>query len=225
MAQHLEEMPLFPLNTVLFPYASINLHVFEDRYRQMIDHCVKFDQPFGIVLIRAGQEVGGLAEPFMVGTAVRVTSLNTYDDGRLDVNVHGERRFRIRKLDESGPYLVGHVEQVFEREVEDDPRTEPIAMDVREGFRMLIEGFFGRPDYNIQIQFPQDPTALSFVVANYLTLDNREKQRLLETTDTLERLTELKALIERQIVEARVEPSPGHYRLTRKDLEEWIFPN
>jgi Lon protease-like protein len=223
MAQHLEELPLFPLHTVLFPYATISLHVFEDRYRQMINHCVQYDMPFGIVLIRSGVEVGGSAEPYMVGTAVRVQHVNTYDDGRMDVNVRGERRFRVRKLDESQPYLVGFVEPVFEREVEEDPRTESLVMDVRESFRILIEGVFGRPDYNIQILFPADPTALSFVVANFLTLENLEKQRLLETTDTMERLAELKPLIERQIIEAKAPQK--YFKLTRQHLEEWIFPN
>ncbi|HRI43931.1 MAG TPA: LON peptidase substrate-binding domain-containing protein [Fimbriimonadaceae bacterium] len=222
MAQHLEELPLFPLHTVLFPYASLLLHVFEDRYRQMVNQCIEFDQPFGVVLIRNGPEVGGIAEPYMVGTAVRVQRVNTYDDGHMDVNVRGERRFRVRSLDDSKQYLVGQVEPVVECAVEEDPRTEALVMDVRESFRVLIEGMFGRPDYNIQILYPSDPTALSFVVANYLTLGNIEKQRLLETTDTVERLVELKPLIERQIIEAKPR---RYYKLTRQHLEDWIYPN
>lgn len=221
MAQHLEEMPLYPLNTVLFPYATTLLHVSEERYREMINRCVEFDQAFGIVLIRNGSG-GDMAEPYMVGTAVRVQHVNTYDDGHMDVNVRGERRFRVRSLDESRPYLVGMVEPVFELDLDEDPRTDSLVMDIRESFRILIEGVFGRPDYNIQILYPPDPTALSFVIANYLTLENIEKQRLLETTDTLERLAELKPLIERQIMNARTRQ---YFRLTRHHLEDWIYPN
>src|SRR5688500_15065586 len=99
MAQQLEEMPLFPLNTVLFPYASVQLHVFEERYREMVKDCLAYDMPFGIVLIRSGSEVGGAAEPYLVGTAVRIIKVHTYDDGSMDVQVRGERRFRIRRLD------------------------------------------------------------------------------------------------------------------------------
>jgi Lon protease-like protein len=222
MAQHLEELPLYPLHTVLFPYATTLLHVSEARYREMINRCVEFDQAFGIVLIRNGTTPGGVAEPYMVGTAVRVQHVNTYDDGHMDVNVRGERRFRVRSLDESQSYLVGMVEPVFEMEIEEDPRTESLVMDVRENFRMLIEGVFGGPDYNIQILYPPDPTALSFVIANYLTLENIEKQRLLETTDTVERLAELKPLIERQIMNARTR---HYFKLTRHHLEDWIYPN
>ncbi|HVL39075.1 MAG TPA: LON peptidase substrate-binding domain-containing protein, partial [Fimbriimonadaceae bacterium] len=78
MPFELEEMPLFPLNTVLFPYATVQLHVFEDRYRDLVRNCIEFDRPFGIVLIRNGDEVGGQAEPYMVGTAVRIVQVHHF---------------------------------------------------------------------------------------------------------------------------------------------------
>ena len=107
MSKTLEEMPLFPLNAVVFPYGSLQLHIFEPRYREMIRSCIEFERPFGIVLIRNGEEVGEIAEPYMVGTAVRVTEAVELGDGRMDITVTGERRFRIRELDESRSYLVG----------------------------------------------------------------------------------------------------------------------
>lgn len=219
---HLEKMPLFPLHTVLFPYATIQLHVFEERYREMVRHCTEFDEPFGIVLIRSGAEVGAPAEPYMVGTAVRVLHVHTYEDGRMDLRVAGERRFRVRRLEESKSYLVGLVEPVVELDIEDNPRVDALMMRARESFRILIEGSFARPDFSIQVIFPNDPTALSFVIANYLQLENLEKQRLLETTDTAERLTSLIPLIERQIVEAK---TPNLYRIGPEHLQEWIHPN
>src|SRR5947207_994253 len=100
MSQSLEELPLFPLNAVIFPYAALQLHIFEERYRDMVRNCLEFDRPFGIVLIRSGGETGH-ADPYMVGTAVRITGVRNYDDGRMDIEVQGERRFRIRELDES----------------------------------------------------------------------------------------------------------------------------
>lgn len=229
MAQHLEEMPLFPLPTVLFPYASLSLHIREDRYRQMIQHCTSYDRPFGIVLTRTLGSDSSQVEPYMVGTAARVLNVNTYDDGQMDVIVRGERRFRIRQLDEDGPFWLGQVEPVIEMEAENDPRVESLTMDLRDRFRMLIEGVIGAEDYVIKIEFPPDPTALSFKVASYLSLDNLEKQRLLETTNTSERLAELLALIERQIVQAAVrEPesdNPAAVRMGPHELDDWIFPN
>lgn len=223
MAHELEEMPLFPLQTVLFPYAQLEVHVFEDRYRDMLNRCIDFDEAFGVVLIRNGAEVGDPnIEPYMVGTAVRIVKVQRYDDGKMDVHVKGERRFRVRKIDESKPYLTGYVEPVFEMDVEDNPRTNALMMRARESFRTLVEGMLARPDFSIQVQFPPDPTVLSFVIADFLSLENIEKQKLLETTDTAERFAELIPLIERQIIEAKPHVVQ---RLTSKDLEDWIFPN
>lgn len=215
-------MPLFPLHAVLFPYASIQLHVFEDRYRLMIQHCLEFERPFGIVLIRSGSEVGGTAEPYMVGTAVRVLQVHTYDDGRMDVRVQGERRFRVRRFDEDRPYLVGWVEPVVELEAESTARGEALMSRAQEAFRTLIEGVFGRPEFRVQIAFPQDPTAFSFLIANLLPLENLDKQRLLETTDTNERLGELIPLIEKQILEASTRRI---YKIGYEELRDWVNPN
>ena len=222
MAHELEELPLFLLNTVLFPYSPLQLHVFEDRYRQMVRECLEFDRPFGVVLIRAGEEVGGPADPYMVGTAVRIVKVQTLDNGRLDLLVKGERRFRVRKIDESKPYLVGFVERVVEIEDEESPRSHAIQTRAREIFQTLIEGVFARQDFNIQVVFPPDPVAISFTMANLLPMDNLEKQRLLEITDTTERFREMIPIIERQILQAK---QTNWYRLTPSDLGEWIQPN
>jgi len=217
-----EEMPLFPLHAVLFPYATTQLHVFEDRYQDLIRRCMEFDQPFGVVLIRRGEEVGSPAEPYMVGTAVRVVHCHRYEDGRMDVQIHGERRFRVRRIDDTAPYLVGMVEPVVELEGDDLVRLETMAERARDAFRALVEGSISRPEFNVHVMFPSDPTALSFVIANLLPMDNLEKQRLLETTDSGERLGDLIPIIERQIVEAK----PPHLeRLDSAHLREWISPN
>jgi len=223
MAHQLEELPLFPLHTVLFPYAPLSLHIFEPRYREMLQTCLEYEQPFGVVLIRKGDESGPeLAEPYMVGTAVRIVYHARDEDGNFDLQVQGERRFRVRKLDESRPYLVGFVEPVVEIEVEDNPRTDALTMRVRESFEMLIEATISRPEYNVHIRLPDDPTILSFAIAHFLPLENIDKQRLLETTDTLARLTELRGFIEQQIVHAR---TPRTFRLTSQMLSAWVHPN
>ncbi len=222
MAKELEELPLFPLNTVLFPYASVQLHVFEDRYREMVRSCLEFDRPFGIVLIRTGSEVSKHIDPYMVGTAVRIVQVHTYDDGRMDIQVQGERRFRIRELDESHSYLVGKVEPVVEHEIEESDRAAELLTRAREEFEVLIQRLFARQEFSVQVVFPTDPVALSFTIANLLQMENLEKQRLLETTDTLERVEDLLPILETQILESR---QPNYYRLTGNDLKEWITPN
>ena len=222
MSRELEELPLFPLSTVLFPYATVQLHVFEDKYRQLVRDCLEFDTSFGIVLIRSGSEVGGDAEPYMVGTTVRITRIHTYDDGRMDIQVQGERRFRIRRLDESKPYLVGFVEPVVEMEIEDSPRADALIMKAREDFEMWIQRLIARSDFNVQVRFPEDRVALSFAIANLLPIENLEKQRLLETTDTLERIQGLIPLLEEQIIDSK---QPAYFKLRSEDLSDWITPN
>ena len=217
MAHELEEMPLFPLNTVLFPYASVQLHVFEERYRELVQDCLTEDRPFGIVLIRNGSEVGGQADPYMVGTAVRIVKVHTYEDGKMDIQVRGERRFRIRHLDETGSYLTGLVEPVIEHAIEEGP--ERLLSDALEGESLL----FARQEFSVQLVFPPDPVALSFTIANLLQMENLEKQRLLETTDTLERVQDLLPIMEQQLLEDSIDPTT--YRLTGDDLREWILPN
>lgn len=223
MADALEELPLFPLNVVLFPHASLQIHVFEDRYRKLIQQCLHEDRGFGIVLIRSGQEVGGAAEPYLVGTAVRIESVHTFENGTMDVHVRGERRFRIRRLDESGEYLIGHVEPVIELSVDDEPRTDALALKVREYMMGYLQNLFSPYDFkSTRIVLPQDATALSFAVANMLRIENLDKQRLLETTDTIERMAEMIPILEQQIMLAK---PAGYQKLTSADFKESLHPN
>lgn len=222
MAQELEEMPLFPLHAVLFPYAALELNVFEDRYREMVRECSEYERPFGVVLIRPGSEDGEQAETHLIGTAVHIDSLQSLESGGLKVSVKGERRFRVRRLNADGPYPMGLVEPVIESEVESSSQTDELMRRIQDGFRMLVEGAIARSNFNIQITFPNDPVVLSFKVASMLPLENFDKQRLLEMTDTLERLDMLTAIIERHIVEAR--PAQYH-RIGSGQLREWVFPN
>jgi len=227
MPHDLEELPLFPLDTVLFPFASLKLNVFEDRYREMVRVCLEDDRPFGIVLIRSGEEVGGEAEPYMVGTAVRIQEVKTFEDGHMDIHVTGERRFRIRRLDETRPYLVGHVEPVIEHAIDDLNRANDLLLRAREDFEALVQRLFARQEFSVQVMFPTDPVVLSFTIANLLPMENLDKQRLLETTDTLERVEDLLPILQAQILEAQTMEArpPAYFRLGADDLREWMTPN
>lgn len=220
MAHTLEELALFPLDAVIFPYADLQLHIFEERYREMVRRCLEFDRPFGIVLIRSSSEIGD--EPYLVGTVVRIVDVRNYDDGRMDISVRGERRFRIRELDDTHSYLVGRVEPVIEHEIEDSPRANEILAQARLEFENLMRKLFERQEFNIQVVFPPDPVALSFTMANFISMDNLEKQRLLETTDTLERVQELIPILQMQNLESTPR---SYYQISSAELQEWITPN
>ncbi|MFN7171346.1 MAG: LON peptidase substrate-binding domain-containing protein [Fimbriimonadaceae bacterium] len=222
MARELEEIPLFPLHTVIFPYAVLHLHIFEDRYLQMVRECIEFDRPFGIVLIRQGHEIGENPEPYLVGTAVRITQSTKLDSGQMDIQVMGERRFRIRKIEEeSKPYMVGYIENLIETEDENSERIRALSHRARESFQQLIENYFRNQDYRVQVRLTDDPIALSFIIANYLRMENLEKQHLLEITTTSDRFKSLIPIID----EALVMDAPTLQQLTMDDLSSWVSRN
>jgi Lon protease-like protein len=222
MKTELEELPLFPLNTVLFPYASIQLHVFEDRYREMVQACVRDGKNFGIVLIRNGAEVGDFADPYLVGTSVRVRDVHVFEDGRLDLYVQGESRFRIRQLDDSRAFLVGLVEPVKERDIRDDELAQALMLQAREEFEVLVQRLFERQEFDVQVVFPSDPVVLSFTIANLLSMENIQKQQLLETTDTLERVQSLLPILREHILEVN---QPSYFRMSTQDLADFTSSN
>ncbi len=198
------------------------LHVMETGDREMVRQCLKSGTRFGIVLVRS-EDVAGEPEPYLVGTAVRIESVEALNDGSLSVRVEGERRFRIRRLDHSRAYLVGYVEPVEDQAVEDSPRSHALIQRARECVREYVESTFRQADVRVTgVRLPSDPTKLSFVVANVLPAEEIDKQHLLEVTDTLERVRALIPLLEQRIAESQ---EPTYYRLTRADFDEWVNPN
>ena len=175
----MERLPLFPLNTVLFPGVPLPLHVFEERYRLMIGRCVDEQGLFGVVLIREGVEVGGDAEPHDIGTTARITHVQRLPDGRMNLITVGRRRFRVVALDRSEPYLQGDVEYVASVEV-DAPDVAPVAERVaalygeQKRLSMALSGQWTRT-----VGLPRDPDALADAVAAGLDQPAATKQELL----------------------------------------------
>lgn len=134
------ELPLFPLNSVLCPGIALPLHIFEDRYRAMVRHCLETTSPFGVVLIREGREVGAGSISFTgVGTIAEIRDAGTYDDGRYDLLVVGTRRFEIRRvLTGRRPYLVAEVD-ILDETVGDDDTAHRLAMKATRRFVTYLE--------------------------------------------------------------------------------------
>src|SRR5690606_41265145 len=99
----LYSLPLFPLNTVLFPGMTLPLHIFEPRYRVMIKRCLKLNRPFGVVLIRVGNEVGGSAVPHDIGTSAYITHAQPLDNVRINIQTLGYKRFRLVTIEQDKP--------------------------------------------------------------------------------------------------------------------------
>ena len=134
------EIPLFPLHTVLCPGIVLPLHVFEDRYRALVRHCLETTSPFGVVLIREGREVGAGAISFSgVGTIAEIRDAGRQDDGKFDLLVVGTRRFGIRRvLEGQAPYLVADV-GILDETVGDPALAQQLAMSATRRFVTYLE--------------------------------------------------------------------------------------
>jgi len=179
------QLPLFPLNTILFPGMPIYLHIFEPRYIGMLHFCLDNDQPFGVVLIRSAQEaLPGLVEPYSVGCTARIVHTETLEDGRYNLTAVGEERFRINSLDTSKPYLQGMVETIIHPglPLETLRRIRPLTGLVVNYLRLLnrISDLHLNLD---ELQMPDDPLMLIYMAASLLQLPPYEKQALLESNN------------------------------------------
>lgn len=194
-------LPLFPLHSVLFPQFPLQLHIFEERYKVMMNACIERDQPFGVVLIKEGEEVGAPATPHDVGCTARILAVKRLADGRMHLLAAGEHRFRLLDYVEAElPYLIGRVEPL-----EDLPAAAPampkLLEEVSDLFlrylRLLAEcANQPLPD---GIELPDDAALLAFCIASVAQLSLADKQRLLEMVDTQERLEQERALLTAQI--------------------------
>ncbi|MDP3766441.1 MAG: LON peptidase substrate-binding domain-containing protein [Dehalococcoidia bacterium] len=181
-------LPLFPLKIVLFPGMALPLHIFEERYKLMISRCIDERAPFGVVLVRSGEEVGGSAEPYDVGTTARVARVQRLPDGRLNLVALGDQRFRIAALDSSEPYLQGDVEFLGDEDVdarEAQEEAERVVALFAEQFR-LVMAVTGQWVHRLEL--PDEPGQLADFVAAHVDFEPEDKQKLLETLSVPARL-------------------------------------
>ena len=186
-------LALFPLGaTVLFPGSKVMLHIFEERYKQMIGRCIALNEPFGIVLIREGEEIGGPAEPHEVGTSATIINGLRFSDGQMRIIVEGQTRFQIRRTIQSEPYLVASVE-FLEEQAGVEQRVQAEAL------RTLYEQYCNTVAHATGVEqpltdLPGDPVALSFELSARLQVPYVSKQQLLEA-DLETRLEALSAAL------------------------------
>ena len=175
-------LPLFPLNVVLFPGGYLPLHIFEERYRLMMRHCLDGDRRFGVVLISSGSEVGGPAAPESVGTVAVIDEVRTLDDGRMLIGVEGERRFRIVEIVEQLPYVIA---EVMPLEGGNSPVVdENLIAEVRQAAKQHIQMFMAlRGEWIEQPVLPTDPVQLWYSVGSQLQGEVIGKQGILEAED------------------------------------------
>ena len=172
------QIPLFPLNTVLFPGGPLPLRVFEPRYLDMISRCMKSDRPFGVLLIREGNEVGP-ATTYNTGTLAKVVDWYQGSDGILGITAVGTDRFRLLAVERQNDGLnVGDVEllpDVPESKSPDQYQSlPPILESVMNDLGRLYENLERRS---------RDAAWVAYRFAEILPIDLEQKQAFLESND------------------------------------------
>jgi uncharacterized protein len=208
-----EQLPIFPLNTVMFPGVRVPLHVFEDRYRALVHHLLTIPDKslrlFGIVAIREGYEVGqhGVHSVHRIGCVVQMTSVEPYEDGRFDIEVLGRQRLRLDGLNTSGEFLVGDVELLTERTAKgsDAAREAARTYGVFEEYRRRLSQMRGGDVLDGDL--PRDPEFLSYSLSATCLLTLQERQALLEADTPLERLVMLRFALHEEMRAMRAIPS------------------
>ncbi|RJK92959.1 LON peptidase substrate-binding domain-containing protein [Vallicoccus soli] len=218
-------IPLFPLGTVLYPGLLLPLHVFEQRYRDLVRDLVALPEGaprrFGVVALREGREVGvdgvaGLAALHAVGCCAELRQVEPYPDGRADIATVGTTRFRILGLDASRSYLQADVELLGEP---DGEGAAALVDPVRAAFRRYRARLLGAVEEELpddpEGALPDEPQLLSYVVAAAVVLDGTDKQGLLAAATSADRLRAELALLRREAGVLRALPSVPAVDLVR----------
>ena len=172
------DLRLFPLNTVLFPGMRMPLHIFEERYRIMIRECIEEDAPFGVLLIKAGAEVGSGAVPHDVGTVARIIQVEYLEDGRMNIFTMGDERFRIVAINTTQPYLRGEVSTLRQEPATDSayaalPRARQLFDDYLKTYLALGD------QWTRGVFLPENPADAADYMAARMDIGPDAKQELL----------------------------------------------
>jgi len=204
-------MPLFPLGTVLYPGLVLPLHIFEERYRQLVRDLQAEPEPqhFGVIAIRKGRETGvdGVSALYQVGCTARLRQVKQHDDGRFDLVTVGAQRFRLVGLDHSQPYLQGEIELLAE-ETGDEAAAALVVQEVQRAFRDYLDALATQGAARVSVpDLPDEPVLLSYLVAASMIVDLSDHQVLLAETDAVRRLVAERALLARETGVLRRLPS------------------
>ncbi len=181
---HMRKLPLFPLNTVLFPGMLLTLHIFEDRYKLLVGHCLAEKRPFGVLLLQEGTpeyHIGQKVTTYRIGCTAEITQVQPVSLGRMNILAFGKDRFNVMAFDHSEPYLVGEVDFLQLEPPEDSAHlAQSIRLLASRITRYLDLSQKAENKSAVVSDLPEDPIELAYFGASLLKIDSKEKQLLLE---------------------------------------------
>ncbi len=186
------KIPLFPLNTVIFPEGELQLRLFEPRYIDMVSECLRTDSGFGVCLIQEGEEAGLAAKFFPMGTYVKIIDWDKTDDGLLGITVKGERRFKVESFEVQQDNLsVGEIAWLNE--------DEELIPEAYQNFPTLLKEIGNRYELDFLTESERFDEAnwVSERLAELLPFEMSAKQALLEMDDALHRFDYMQSLLEK----------------------------
>lgn len=192
-------LPLFPLGTVLYPGLVLPLHIFEERYQELVQDLLAGPEPrqFGVIAIREGRETGiaGVRALHEIGCTATLRQVDEQEDGRYNLVTVGTDRFRLLRLDDSRAYLQAEVDLLAD-EAGDEAAAGLAVTAVQEAFLAYLEVLAQRGATRVNVpELPDEPVLLSYVVAASVVVDLHDKQALLAEPDALRRLTAERTLL------------------------------
>lgn len=192
---------MFPLGTVLLPFAHLPLHIFEPRYRALVKDVLAGDGEFGVVLIERGHEVGGGDVRFEVGTVARIMQTAELPDGRWLLDAVGTERIHVTEWLPDDPYPVAMVEPVDDEPADGDPETKAEAEERRAAVERLLRQVLA---LQVELGFPapsavrtldENPGVAAFEAALLSPIGPMDTQKVLEAPGTVARLALLETLL------------------------------
>ena len=192
---------MFPLGTVMLPFAHLTLHIFEPRYRALVKDVLSGDGEFGVVLIERGQEVGGGDVRFGVGTVARIVQSAELPDGRWLVDAVGTERFRITEWLPEDPYPLAMVEALEDEPPQAGAGIEGEVAERRKAVEQLLRQVLA---LQVELGFPapsavrtldENPAVAAFEAALLSPIGPMDTQKVLEAPGTVARLTLLETLL------------------------------
>jgi hypothetical protein len=188
---------MFPLGSVLFPHAALPLHVFEPRYRALVEQCLAAPAPeFGVVLIERGSEVGGGDTRFDVGTVARIVEVGEYPDGRYALVTVGTARLRVHEWLADDPFPLADVEVIAEVEATSAAAAARDGVERRLRRTLALAAELGASVPPADVRIDDDPVRAGFEACALAPIGSLDAQRLLEIDDPTDRLLRVDRLLE-----------------------------
>ncbi|HRF94423.1 MAG TPA: LON peptidase substrate-binding domain-containing protein [Aggregatilineales bacterium] len=209
------DLPLFPLNTVLFPGMPLNLHIFEDRYKQMMNECIEKRQPFGVVLISNDQpDTARRVKTALIGCTAQISQVQPLREGRMNISAIGRERFKVLNFKHDQPYLTADVD-LYPLLANITSRTLNNMHKLKNKLEVYLKNLEKAGQLNFHgTALPNDPNTLAYFASVLLQIEPIHKQPLLEISD-------LSTMIESLLTHYRKEVALLNVMLNPPDDEGW----